>query len=140
MADATTPFWKIDGEELLGSNGEVLDIWPEPFWYLAPSRTKYQRGEGRVRPLEFASVLHNASVSHGLPRVIARLRQREESLSQDQASALITAFALNGNLLPRERGMMVWTDTRAKAGMLIAGLLRQVPAGELRQPSYPTHA
>jgi hypothetical protein len=66
MEDATTPFWKIDGEKLLGSNGEVLDIWPEPFWYLAPSRTKYERGEGRVRPLEFASVLHNASIGHGL--------------------------------------------------------------------------
>lgn len=82
---------------------------------------------------EMRTLLEAFASRHGLPRVIARLRQREESLSQDQASALITAFALNGNLLPRERGMMVWTDTRAKAGMLIAGLLRQVPAGELRQ-------
>jgi hypothetical protein len=68
-----------------------------------------------------------------LPRVISRLRQREESLTQDQASALITTFALNGDLLPRERGMMVLADTRAQAGMLIAGLLRQVPEGKLRQ-------
>lgn len=69
----------------------------------------------------------------GLPRVISRLRQREGSLTQVQASALITAFGLNGDLLPRERGMMVMADTRAKAGMLIAGLLRQIPTAMERQ-------
>ncbi|MHB1401710.1 MAG: KAP family P-loop NTPase fold protein [Thiobacillus sp.] len=78
-------------------------------------------------------LLEAFAARQGLPRVISRLRQREESLTQVQASALITAFALNGDLLPRERGMMVMADTRAKAGMLIAGLLRQVPAGEPRQ-------
>jgi len=78
-------------------------------------------------------LLEAFAARQGLPRVISRLRQREESLTQIQASALITAFALNGDLLPRERGMMIMADTRAKAGMLIAGLLRQVPAGELRQ-------
>lgn len=69
----------------------------------------------------------------GLPRVISRLRQREASLTQEQACALITTFAENADLLPRERGMMIMADTRAKGGMLIAGLLRQVPAGEARQ-------
>lgn len=78
-------------------------------------------------------LLEAFAARQGLPRVISRLRQREESLTQVQASALITAFALNGDLLPRERGMMVLADTRAKAGMLIAGLLRQVPAGAYRQ-------
>lgn len=78
-------------------------------------------------------LLEAFAARQGLPRVISRLRQREESLTQVQASALITAFALNGDLLPRERGMMVMADTRAKAGMLIAGLLRQVTAGEPRQ-------
>ncbi len=52
---------------LLGAhNSGGITIWPAPFWYLAPSRTKYQCDEGRVRPLEFAFVLHNASVGHGL--------------------------------------------------------------------------
>lgn len=70
---------------------------------------------------------------HGLPRVISRLRQRENSLTPVQASALLTTFSQNADLLPRERGMMVIADTRSKAGMLIAGLLRQVPAGAQRQ-------
>lgn len=50
----------------MGSTGEIYDVWPQPYWYLAPSRTTYAPGEGRVRPLEFAVVLHNASVGHGL--------------------------------------------------------------------------
>ena len=78
-------------------------------------------------------LLEGFAVRQGLPRVILRLRQREESLTQIQASALITAFAVSGDLLPRERGMMIMADTRAKAGMLIAGLLRQIPVGEPRQ-------
>lgn len=82
---------------------------------------------------EKRALLEGFAARQGLPRVIARLRQREESLTQAQASALITAFALNGDLLPRERGMMVLADTRAKAAMLIAGLLRQIPSGEARQ-------
>ncbi|QLG88552.1 NTPase KAP [Chitinibacter bivalviorum] len=82
---------------------------------------------------EKQALLEAFAARQGLPRVISKLRQREQSLTQAQASALITAFALNGNLLPRERGMMILADTRAKAGMLIAGLLRQIPAGELRQ-------
>jgi len=68
-----------------------------------------------------------------LPRVISRLRQREELIASEQARALMTLFALNGDLLPRERGMMVLADTRAKAAMLIAGLLRQIPDQQVRQ-------
>jgi hypothetical protein len=78
-------------------------------------------------------LLESFAARQGLPRVITRLRQREDTLSQEQASALITTFAKNADLLPRERGMMVMADTRAKGGMLIAGLLRQVPAGDARQ-------
>jgi hypothetical protein len=78
-------------------------------------------------------LLEAFAARQSLPRLVSRLRQREESLTQPQASALITAIALNGDLFPRERGMTVMVDTRAKAGMLLAGLLRQVPAGEARQ-------
>ncbi len=66
MDNAPISFWKIDGESLLGSNGKVLDLWPQPFWYAASARTTYQCGEGRVRPLEFALTLHNVSIGHGL--------------------------------------------------------------------------
>lgn len=70
---------------------------------------------------------------HALPRVITRLRQREATLPPDQAVALITAFALSADLLPRERGMMVMGGTHDKCAMLISELLRQVPAGQDRQ-------
>ena len=69
----------------------------------------------------------------GLPRLVTRLRQREDTMAVEQAKALIATFATNGDLLPRERGMMVLVDTRAKAGMLIAGLLCQIPSPEDRQ-------
>lgn len=82
---------------------------------------------------EKRALLEGFAERRGLPRVIARLRQREESITKVQASALIAMFAHNGDLLPRERGMMIMADTRAKAGMLIAGLLRQIPVGEERQ-------
>lgn len=82
---------------------------------------------------EKRALLEGFAARQGLPRVISRLRQREETLTPAQASALIATFAPNGNLLPRERGMMVLADTRAKAAMLIAGLLRQIPSGTFRQ-------
>ncbi len=95
--------------------------------------TEFCEAASAASDAEKRVLLEAFSARKALPRVISMLRQREESLSQAQASALITAVALNGDLLPRERGMMVLSDTQAKAAMLIAGLLRQVPAGEFRQ-------
>ncbi len=103
--------------------GDVPDAQIEALCNVAPTASN----------TEMRALLEAFATRKGLPRVVSRLRQREASLSVAQASALITAFALNGELLPRERGMMVMVDTRAKAGMLIAGLLRQVPASEDRQ-------
>jgi hypothetical protein len=103
--------------------GDVSDAHVAAFCEAAPA----------VSDAEKRVLLEAFAARQGLPRVISRLRQRVETLTPFQASALIIAFALNGDLLSRERGMMVLADTRAKAGMLIAGLLRQVPAGENRQ-------
>jgi len=82
---------------------------------------------------EQRALIESFAERQGLPRVISRLRQIAGSLTSAQASALITMFARNGDLLPRERGMMIMADTRATAGMLISELLRQVPAGVERQ-------
>lgn len=103
--------------------GDVPDAAVAALCEMAPAASDAER----------RAALELFAARQGLPRVISRLRQREESLTQAQATALISTFAMNGDFLPRERGMMVLADTRAKAGMLIAGLLRQVPAGELRQ-------
>lgn len=84
-------------------------------------------------PLERRVLLEAFAARQALPRLVARLRQREDTVTVEQATALIATFAANGDLLPRERGMMVLADTHAKAGMLIAGLLRQIPSQKDRQ-------
>lgn len=103
--------------------GDVPDAQIAALCDAAPAASDSER---RALVEEFAA-------RRGLPRVISRLRQREDSLTQEQASALISTFAQNADLLPRERGAMIMADTRATGGMLIAGLLRQIPAGEVRQ-------
>lgn len=90
-------------------------------------------GVAQASPAERRVLLEAFAARQGLPRLVARLRQREDSMTLEQATALIATFAANGDLLPRERGVMVLADTRAKAGMLIAGLLRQIPSPEDRQ-------
>jgi len=87
----------------------------------------------QASPAVRRALLEAFAARQGIPRLVARLRQREATMTVEQATALIATFAANGDLLPRERGMMVLADTRAKAGMLIAGLLRQIPSPEDRQ-------
>jgi len=90
-------------------------------------------GVTQASPTEGRALLESFAARQGLPRLVTRLRQREDTLTAEQAIALIATFTANGDLLPRERGMMILADTRAQAGMLIAGLLRQIPSAEVRQ-------
>lgn len=78
-------------------------------------------------------LLEGFAARKGLPRLVTRLRQRAETLTAEQATALIATFAVNGDLLPRERGMMMVADTRARAAILIADLLRRIPSTGDRQ-------
>ena len=58
--------WQIQGTKLLGVT-EEYDVCLHNFWYVVPARTHYSLDEGKkVRPLEFAFVLHNASLGKGL--------------------------------------------------------------------------
>ena len=57
--------WQRRGDKLFGANGETYELFPHEYWYAAPSRTAYRRGE-RVRPLEFAFALNNAALGEGL--------------------------------------------------------------------------
>lgn len=90
-------------------------------------------GVAQASPTERRGFLEAFAARQGLPRLVSRLRQREDTMEVEQAKALIATFAVNGDLLPRERGMMVLADTRAMTGMLIAGLLRQLQSSEDRQ-------
>ena len=86
----------------------------------------------QASPPERRAFLETFSGRQGLPRLVVRLRQREDTMTVEQTTALIETFAANGDLLPRERGIIL-ADTRVKAGMLIAGLLRQIHSPENRQ-------
>lgn len=82
---------------------------------------------------EKRALLQPFAANSAIPRLISKCRQRAALLPLDQAKALATALAHSGDLLPRERGMMVMGGTMMQAAILIADLLRIVPAGTQRQ-------
>lgn len=58
--------WRLEGATLRGGDNEQYQVYPHEFWYVAPNRISYAREDGKVRPLEFAFALHNASNGEGL--------------------------------------------------------------------------
>lgn len=50
---------------ITSSDGTLLELYPHEYWYLAPSRTDFEPGDS-VRPLDWASVLHNARIGQGV--------------------------------------------------------------------------
>lgn len=59
--------WELRGNKLIGLADEQYDLWSHELWYVVPARTHYSPYDGKkVRPLEFAYVLHNASLAKGL--------------------------------------------------------------------------
>ncbi|MDQ1094059.1 hypothetical protein QE400_003472 [Xanthomonas sacchari] len=84
-------------------------------------------------PSEAREALGRFGERHGIPRLVTRLRQRKDTISAPEARAIALTFARNGDLLPRERGMLMPLDTRGSAAILIADLLRRLPMGRERQ-------
>lgn len=78
-------------------------------------------------------VLQRFNGMHGMPRLVTRLRQRKDAIDASHAKAIAMAFARNGDLLPRERGMLTLLDTRGSAAILIADMLKRIPLGAERQ-------
>lgn len=64
--------------------------------------------------------------------VIKKLRQREESVSEPEARALLEVIAPNGGHFPAERGMFTLGGTRTQAAVLVTRLLRNIPGGDDR--------
>ncbi|HDS1565626.1 TPA: AAA family ATPase [Stenotrophomonas maltophilia] len=79
------------------------------------------------------AVLQRFSEIHAMPRLVMRLRQRKETIGASEAKAIALAFARNGDLLPRERGMLMLVDTRGSAAILISDMLKQLQIGPERQ-------
>ncbi|GAB3055952.1 KAP family P-loop NTPase fold protein [Stenotrophomonas tumulicola] len=79
------------------------------------------------------AALQRFSEMQGMPRLVMRLRQRKETIGASEAKAIALTFARNGDLLPRERGMLTLVDTRASAAILISDMLKQLQMGPERQ-------
>ncbi|AXW61555.1 hypothetical protein CJO94_05885 [Ralstonia solanacearum] len=68
-----------------------------------------------------------------IPRLIKKLRAKEETMSTEIARSLLLAFARNGALIPEERSPLIANYSRLQAAILIAHLLRRLPTGEERE-------
>lgn len=83
--------WEIRDKKLIGANNEQYDLGTDEHWYVVPARTHYSPYDGqKVRPLEFAVVLHNASLAKGLlisPTAMARgFKSEPKSLKRGAAA------------------------------------------------------
>lgn len=59
--------WEIQGTKLISTTKKEYEIDPHEFWYVVPARSHYSAHEGKkVRPLEFAFVMHNAFIEKRL--------------------------------------------------------------------------
>lgn len=59
--------WEMHGNKLIGFANKQYTVFPREFWYVVPARTHYSPYDGqKVRPLDFALVLTNASLGEGL--------------------------------------------------------------------------
>lgn len=78
-------------------------------------------------------ILSEVASRNGMPRLVKKLRLRVDTISAQEASALITAISRNASVLPRERGPSVMGGTWMQSGILISELLRRIGAGQERQ-------
>ena len=61
------PIVRVDWEKhLVLRDGTEFPFHPHEYWTLAPSRSTWEAGDGRVGPLDFAFMLHNARMGMGV--------------------------------------------------------------------------
>jgi hypothetical protein len=78
------------------------------------------------------AVLDSYAQRNAYPQFIRKLREREDRIDPPAARALAVALARNGHLPPKERGSLFVT-TSMQTGILVAHLLKRVPAGQERE-------
>ena len=69
--------WDRKEFKLIGQNGEIHDLGPHEFWYLAPAETNFQLHNATVPPLDYAILLHTARLGEG---VVPPMRKLLEGL------------------------------------------------------------
>lgn len=72
------------------------------------------------------AVLRTLATPEAAASLVRRLRQREDQVRADAASALALTVARNGELFPAERGPFALGGTRTQAAILVLGLLKGV--------------
>jgi hypothetical protein len=77
--------------------------------------------------------LKGFSARSAMPQLIRKLRNRENDVEAAAARSLALGVARNGMLVPRERAMLISDWTFRQAAVLVAHLVRRVPAGEARE-------
>jgi hypothetical protein len=77
-------------------------------------------------------ILETFGQRRAIPRLISKLRDAADAMSEDDARTLLTAIVRNAHVFPRERAMSIG-DTWMQGGILASQLLRRLPAGNLRQ-------
>jgi predicted KAP-like P-loop ATPase len=144
------PLFPRIGESIYGYEWE--DIWakgqracaskyfPRFFAYGVPSgdiadsqtrlvvETLIGADERAVRDL-----LQRFAEDNAIPRLIEKLRDGIDELTEGDAAALGRAIARNGDLLPIERGPMQWGGTRTQGAILVMEALRRSRNSEFRQ-------
>lgn len=58
--------WTLEENAIRSSDGKTLQLYPHEFWYLAPERISFSPSERNVKATDFALLMHNAVVGHGL--------------------------------------------------------------------------
>lgn len=76
--------------------------------------------------------LKEFSDRRAMPRLIAKLRHREDTLEPSVARQLAMAVARNGSLLPVEEGMFSVGGTKTQGAILISQLAKLLPHGQER--------
>ena len=79
------------------------------------------------------AVLAQFAAEDAMPQLIRKLPRREDGISAAAARQLILAVGRNGALMPRERRTLLGEATYVQAGILVARLLRSIPAGADRE-------
>lgn len=124
-------YWTVRENLIHGKEGETYRLNPYELWYVAPTRTTFAVEDAKkVRDLDFAMTLHNASCGKGLipaPHIITGgppLRPRKGGAAGDAEDLLETVRTESFPKQPCRRNSYFLNLTRAQATRRAAGELR----------------
>ncbi|NKA95838.1 NTPase [Ralstonia solanacearum] len=103
--------------------GDVGDSEIATMLRLLPTQTAAQQDDA----------LQAFSRRKAIPKLVKKLRAKEEMVPTETARHLLLAIARNGVLIPEERSPIISNYSRLQAAILVAHLLRLLPVGDERE-------